>query len=208
MKYKLVIFDFDGTLADTFPFALNVMDQVVDKFGLKKVDPNEIDALRHMDARRVMKHFEIPFWKVPAITNHVMGLLGEQIHLLTLFDGIDQLLKDLSSRGIKIGIVTSNTYENVLKILGPENAALVEYYECGVKLFGKQSKLKKVLKQSGVDAEDALCIGDEIRDIQAAQKVNIPFGAVGWGFTNIEALKEYQPTEVFINVAEIAQKLA
>jgi phosphoglycolate phosphatase len=207
MKYKLIIFDFDGTLADTFPFALKVMDQVVEKFGLKKVDPNEIEMLRHFDARSVMKHFEIPIWKVPAISTHVMGLFGEQIHLMSLFQGIDQLLQDLSGQGIKLGVVTSNSYENVCKILGPENAALIEYYECGVRIFGKQSKLKKVLKLSGVDATEAICIGDEIRDIQAAQKVNIPFGAVGWGFTNIEALKAFAPAEVFINVGEIAEKL-
>ena len=208
MKYKLVIFDFDGTLADTFPFALNVMDQVVEKYGLKKIDRSEIESLRHLEARKVLKHFDVPLWKLPAISSHVMGLLGEQVHLLKLFEGIDQLLKDLSNGGIKLGVVTSNSYENVVKILGPENAALIEYYECGVRVFGKQSKLKKVLKQSGIEAEDAICIGDEIRDIQAAEKVHISFGAVGWGFTNIEALKACGPAEVFVTVGEIAQKVA
>ena len=207
MKYKLVIFDFDGTLADTFPFALDIVDQVVEKFGLKKFDRSEIEMLRGLDARRVLKHFEVPVWKMPAITSHVMGLLGQQIHLLTLFDGIAPLLKELTDQGIKIAVVTSNTYENVCKILGPENAALIEYYECGVRIFGKQAKLKKVLKQSGIAAKDAICIGDEIRDIQAAEKVHIPFGAVAWGYTNIEALMAFNPAEVFRQVAEIAEKI-
>jgi phosphoglycolate phosphatase len=207
MKYKLVIFDFDGTLADTFPFALDIVDQVVEKFGLKKFDRSEIEMLRGLDARRVLKHFEVPVWKMPAITSHVMGLLGQQIHLLTLFDGIAPLLKELTDQGIKIAVVTSNTYENVCKILGPENAALIEYYECGVRIFGKQAKLKKVLKQSGIAAKDAICIGDEIRDIQAAEKVHIPFGAVAWGYTNIEALMALNPAEVFTQVAEIAEKV-
>jgi len=207
MKYKLVIFDFDGTLADTFPFVLKIMDQVSEKFHLKKVDRNEIDMLRGFDARRVMSHLDVPLWKVPAISKHVMTLLSEEVRFLSLFEGIDQLLKDLSGRGIKISIVTSNSYENVCKILGPENAALVQYYECGVHLFGKQAKLKKVLKASGVGPDEAICIGDEIRDIQAAQKVKIPFGAVGWGFTNIEALKAHAPAEVFTRVDEIAERI-
>jgi len=207
MKYKLVIFDFDGTLADTFPFALNIVDQVVEKFGLKKFDRSEIEMLRGMDARHVLKHFEVPVWKMPAITSHVMGLLGQQIHLLTLFDGIAPLLKELADQGIKIAVVTSNTYENVCKILGPENAARIEYYECGVRIFGKQAKLKKVLKQSGVEAKDAICIGDEIRDIQAAEKAHIAFGAVAWGYTNIEALMACHPAEVFTQVADIAAKV-
>jgi len=207
MKYKLVIFDFDGTLANTFPFVLKVMDEVSERFGLQKVDRSEIDMLRSLDARMVMKHLNIPVWKVPAISTYTMNLLAKQIDLLSLFDGIDQLLKDLSSKGIQLGIVTSNSYENVCKVLGAENAALIHYYECGVRLFGKQAKLKKVLKASGVKAGDAICIGDEIRDIQAAQKVSIPFGAVAWGFTNLDALKAYAPTEVFTNIAEIAERI-
>ncbi len=207
MKYKLVIFDFDGTLADTFPFVLNIMDRVSEKFDLEKVDRSEIEMLRGLDARRIMKRFNIPLWKVPAMSKYVMDLLAEEIGFLSLFEGIDQLLKDLASRGVKLGVVTSNSYENVCKILGPENAALIEYYECGVRIFGKQSKLKKVLKQSGVEAEDAICIGDEIRDIQAAQKVNMSFGAVAWGYTNVEALREYAPTEVFTRVGEISERI-
>lgn len=207
MKYKLVIFDFDGTLADTFPFVLNIMDQVSEKFELQKVDRNEIDMLRGLDARKIMKHLDIPLWKVPAMSKYVMSLFTKEIRFLSLFEGIDQLLQDLAGQGIKLGLVTSNSYENVCKILGPENAALIQYYECGVRIFGKQSKLKKVLKQSGVEAGEAICIGDEIRDIQAAQKVKIPFGAVSWGYTNIEALKAYAPTEVFTKVAEIAERI-
>lgn len=207
MKYKLVIFDFDGTLANTFPFALNIMDQVIEKFGLKKVDRSEIESLRHLDARKVLKHLEVPLWKLPAISGYVMSLLGEQAESLSLFDGVDQLLKDLSSAGIKLAVVTSNSYENASKILGKENAALIEYFEGGVRVFGKQAKLKKVLKQSGVEANEAICIGDEIRDIQAAEKMQIPFGAVAWGYTNIDAMKAHNPTEVFATVGEIAQKL-
>jgi phosphoglycolate phosphatase len=76
-----------------------------------------------------------------------------------------------------------------------------------VRVFGKQAKLKKLLKQSGVEANEAICIGDEIRDIQAAEKMQIPFGAVSWGYTNVEAMKAHHPAEVFASVGEIALKL-
>lgn len=208
MKYKLVIFDFDGTLANTFPFVLSIMDQVIDKFSLKKIDQDEIEMLRGLDARKVMKYMGVPLWKVPRIGKHALSLLAQEIHRLSLFEGVDLLLQTLADNDIKIAIVTSNSAENVRRILGPQNAALVHYYECGVQLFGKQAKLKKVLKQSGTQPAEAICIGDEIRDIQAAQKAQIPFGAVAWGFTRLEALMAHEPDEVFSSVGEIVEKLA
>jgi phosphoglycolate phosphatase len=208
LKYKLIIFDFDGTMADTFPFVMSVMNQVIDKYGLKSIDQDEIEMLRNYDARKIMKYLGIPAWKVPVIGRHAMTLLAKEVHRLFLFDGIEQLLRRLSDRGIKLAIVTSNSYENVCRILGPEIAALVQYYECGVPMFGKQSKLKKVLKKSGIAAEESICIGDEIRDIQAARKANIPFGAVSWGYTKEAALRAHSPSELFTSVAEMEERIS
>ena len=207
MTYKLIIFDFDGTLADSFPFVLSIIDQVADKYKIKRIDQTEIDLLRDYDARKVLKYLGIPLWKVPTIANYGLGLLAKEFDRLRLFEGIEALLQTLSNQGIKLAIVTSNRYENVYKVLGPQNAALIDYYECGASLFGKQSKLKKVLKKSGVRPDEAICIGDEIRDIEAAQKAKIPFGAVAWGYTKVEALQACAPNEVFTSVAEMAEKI-
>jgi len=208
LKYKLVIFDFDGTLADTFPFVLRIMDHVIDKYELRRLDPAEIELLRGYDARKIMKYVGVPMWKVPTIGNYVRSLLAEEIHNLSLFDGVDGVLKQLSDQGIQLAIASSNSFGIVRRILGPENTALIQYYECGVPLFGKQAKLKKILKKSGLQPGEAICIGYEIRDIQAAQKAKIPFGAVTWGFTNIAALEAHSPNEMFASVAEIVEKLS
>lgn len=207
MKYKLVIFDFDGTLADTFPFVLSIMDHVIDKYELRRLDPAEIELLRGYDARKIMKYVGVPMWKVPTIGNYVRSLLAEEIHNLSLFEGVAGVLKQLSDQGMQLAIASSNSIDIVRRILGPENTALIQYYECGVPLFGKQAKLKKILKKSGLQPKEAICIGDEIRDMQAAQKAKIPFGAVTWGFTNTEALKAHAPNEMFASVGEIVEKL-
>jgi len=205
LKYKLIIFDFDGTLADTFPFVLSVMDQVIEKFNLRRIDRSEVEMLRNYDAHKVIKYLGIPAWKVPVIGKHAAELLTREIHRLTLFEGVEQVLQNLSERGVQLAIVTSNSYKNVRSILGPETAALIQYYECGVPIFGKQSKLKRVLKKSGIAAADTLCIGDEIRDIHAARKLKIPFGAVAWGYTNEDALRACSPNELFRSVTEIEE---
>ena len=55
----------------------------------------------------------------------------------------------------------------------------------------------------GVRPADALCIGDEIRDYEVVSAVRMPFGAVAWGYTTVEALTACAPAVVFRQVEEI-----
>jgi phosphoglycolate phosphatase len=208
MKYKLVIFDFDGTLANTFPWVLDNMDQVADKFKLDRIDRNEMDAIRSFDLRKLMKYYDVSPWKLALMTRYVRKRLGEDIQQVSLFEGIDQLLEYLSEQGTKLAVVSSNSYDNVRQVLGPINAALIDYYECGVSVFGKPTKFRKILHKSKVDPADVISIGDEIRDIQAAKHVHIASGAVAWGFTNVDALKAQSPHELFASIDEIAEKIS
>jgi phosphoglycolate phosphatase len=208
MKYKLIIFDFDGTLANTFPWFLTVMDEVSDKFELERINRDEIDMFRGLDAAQLIKYFKVPLWKIPVMGKYVMELMTHEIDKIPLFEGIDQVVRVLAEQGATLAVVSSNTYENVRTVLGPANADLFKYYECGVSIFGKPAKFRKILRKSGYQADETICIGDEIRDLQAAKKVKLPFGAVTWGYTRVDALEKYSPTEIFYSVAEIEQKLA
>jgi phosphoglycolate phosphatase len=81
------------------------------------------------------------------------------------------------------------------------------YYGCGASVFGKRTPFRRILKRSGVRPQEALCIGDEIRDIDAATRERIPFGAVAWGYTHIDALTAHAPAEVFLRVEDIVERL-
>ena len=200
MKYKLVIFDFDGTLSNSFPWFRTIADQVAVKYNLRKLEDSEYDAMRGWDAPTTLKYVGVPLWKVPAIGNYLKTLMARDIHLVPLFPGVDDLLFRLAERGITLAIVSSNKYENVRKILGEENAARIHYYECGVSVFGKPPKLRKILRKSGVPAGEVILIGDEIRDLQAAASVGIASGAVVWGYNRREALEAHSPQEVFASI--------
>jgi len=69
-------------------------------------------------------------------------------------------------------------------------------------------KLRKVLRDSGISAAEALCVGDEVRDLEAAHAEGIAFGAVAWGYTHAGALAAHSPAEMFERVEEIAERLA
>jgi phosphoglycolate phosphatase len=208
MRCKLVIFDFDGTLADTFPWFMRIINDVADRYRFKRVAPHEIDALRAMDARALMRHFGIPAWKMPFIANHMRKRKSRELDQTRLFEGVDRMLRGLSDAGIALALVSSNSEANCRAILGAENASLIRHYECGASLFGKSAFFRRVLRKTGTPAHEAICIGDEIRDLDAARKEGIDFGAVTWGYTAAEALIARVPAVVFHSVDEIAERLA
>jgi phosphoglycolate phosphatase len=207
MKYKLVIFDFDGTLADSFPWLTSVVNEVADRYKFKPLDLAAIEQLRGVDAASAIAQTGVPAWKVPLIGNHVRKMMARDIHTIPLFDGVEAMLQDLAGAGIQLGILSSNSLPNIQRVLGPRNAALVSYYECGASIFGKQAKLRKLLKRSGVAPAEVLCVGDEIRDIVAARGEQVPFGAVTWGYSRAEALQAHNPAEVFWSVEDMTKRL-
>jgi phosphoglycolate phosphatase len=55
MKYRLAIFDFDGTLAASFPFFIRVFNQLAEQHGFKGIDPDLAASYRSYDARQMME---------------------------------------------------------------------------------------------------------------------------------------------------------
>ncbi|HNY80280.1 MAG: HAD hydrolase-like protein [Sedimentisphaerales bacterium] len=207
MKYRLVIFDFDGTLADTFGWFAHAINRIADKYHFKKVEPSEHDTIRGFDARAVLKYLGVPLWKTPLIAAHMRVLMSRDIHHIRLFAGVDNLLRRLSEVGATLAVVSSNSFENIRHVLGAEVAALIDYYECGVSAFGKEAKLRKVLRQSGIPRREAIYIGDEIRDSEAAREVGIAFGGATWGYTTPDALRVHAPSDVLARVDDILDRV-
>lgn len=207
MKYRLVIFDFDGTLADTFGWFAHAINKIADKYHFKKVEPSEHETIRGFDARAVLKYLGVPLWKTPLIAAHMRVLMSRDIHYIRLFAGVDNLLRRLSEVGATLAVVSSNSIENIRHVLGAEMAALIDYYECGVSAFGKEAKLRKVLRQSGIPRREAIYIGDEIRDSEAAREVGIAFGGASWGYTTPDALRAHAPSDVLARIDDILDRV-
>ena len=208
MKYDIAAFDFDGTLADTMPWFNSILNTVADKYGFRKIDAAERDQLRHRDAAEILKFLGIPLWKLPAIMAHVRTLMQEIDPSVHLFDGIPDALARLKAGGLRLAVVSSNSLENVQRVLGPDTAALFDDYECGTDLFGKAAKIDRLLQRHGTAPERFLLVGDEMRDIDAARKAGVRVGSVAWGYNHVDALRDRGPDELFMQVAELPAALA
>lgn len=207
MTYRVLIFDFDGTLADTFPWFASILNDVADRYGFRRVGESDVARLRSLDARSVMDELGVPLWKAPMIARHLRALASRDAATLRPFPGVRETLAALARQGYTIAVVSSNAETTIRTVLGPETAGLIARFSCGVSLFGKAKKLRRLVRDLRVSPREALLIGDEIRDADAARNAGIDFGAVAWGYTAPEALARAKPTLTFDTVDAIEKVL-
>jgi phosphoglycolate phosphatase len=205
-RYRLAIFDFDGTLANSLPWFRASFQDMITRFDLAPVGADEMEGLRGMSARQIMARLNVPMWRLPTIVRDMrkrkLAAAGE----ISLFDGVTTLLSDLQRLGIQAAIVSSDGEESVRRVLGP-TAGLIARFDCGAAIFGKHRKFRRVARHFGTRPADTLCIGDELRDIEAARAAGMDSGAVAWGYAFPAALQAAGPTHFFHSMAEMNRKL-
>ncbi len=207
-KYKLIIFDFDGTLGDTFDWFVKNIRTMAKKYNFRSVEDHEIAELRNHDVKYMMDRVGFPKLKLPLMAVQMRNLMTAEIDSIDLFEGVPTLLQNLFEAGYLIAVVSTNSLQNIKQVLGETLCRLIDHFECGVGMFGKESKLKKTVRKCMVEMNEAIYIADELRDIDAALKIGMAFGAVSWGYTCVEALKKKKPEFVFENISDIYEKLA
>jgi phosphoglycolate phosphatase len=207
-KIDLAIFDFDGTLADSFPFFLSVFNQLAAQHRFRTIDVDNACAFRDYNVSQMMRHVGMPSWKLPIVARSFMAVMKENSHAISVFEGVTEMLRDLNAKGIALAIVTSNSHANVAAILGPENMARIRHIEAGASIFGKAPRIVRVLGQSGFSCANAVYIGDQVADREAARKAKVAFGAVAWGYASIESLTQYRPEYIFHSIGDIRRLAA
>ena len=126
------------------------------------------------------------------LTVHYCGW-GEDWPLGRLADDGQSLLFEYSpealSQGVELALVTSNTRDAARAVLGDAALRLFRHTHCGTAMFGKRFKLRELLWTSRLTPAEIVCIGDEIRDAEAARAVGLDFIGVAWGYTHPAALQ-------------------
>lgn len=207
-RYRLAMFDFDGTLADSFGWFAATLREITPRYRLTPLDDAQLQALRGLDARAIMQRLGLRWWQLPLLTREMRRRMRGDIAGIVPFEGVDTLLASLTSRGIVVAIVTSNSPGNVRAVLGDRAMAHVDAVEGDISIFGKQARLAKTLKRFACAPGDAVYVGDEIRDAQAAAALGIDFLGVGWGYTRPDALQPHTRQEVCANSQSLLAAIA
>lgn len=206
MAYDLVIFDFDGTLADTGEWFMTATNKAAERFGFRSMSRAEFEELRSKGSREIIAHMGVPFWKLPAIARFMRRQAEEHASQVRLFAGVEPMLGSLKAAGVRMAIVSSNRETVVRTALG-DSARYIDHFGCGASLFGKARHFRRLLKATSLAPRRVLSVGDEARDIEAARDCGIAAGAVGWGYADPGFLRSLGPDLFFAQVEDIAAAL-
>jgi phosphoglycolate phosphatase-like HAD superfamily hydrolase len=209
MIYKTLVFDFDGTIADTLGETLRIFNQIAPDYGIRQVAEHELDHLRHLSLKELLDHLEIPKWRVPILISRGTTMMRGNITQLQLIDGMAEVLIELRRHVRSFGILTSNATANVDLFLRTHGLReTFDFISSTSKLTGKAKHLKAIRKTFSLRPEELLYVGDELRDVKASQKAGIPIAAVSWGFNSREALAASAPNYLFDHPADFLRLLA
>lgn len=206
MTQKVIIFDFDGTIADTVDALVTLANRLALEFGYVQITPNELALLRNLTSREIIKYSGISLFRIPFLVKKVKSELKDKIKDFQPIPGMKEVLIELKNQDFRLGIITSNSQENVTEFLNcHELGYLFEFIHSGVTIFGKTTIINNVLRQRQIKPQSVIYVGDETRDIEASKKANIKVIAVTWGFNSAEALLKQKPDFLIDHPSELLE---
>jgi len=163
------------------------------EFGYRPLLGSEVEVARGMNTRQFMRYLGISTVHLPKISLRGFRLLHSRIENILPIRGVPELLHELQDRGIPMGILTSNSEENVRAFLHRHCLEVFSFTHSSSHLFGKAREIRAILRRNRLSAQEIIFIGDETRDVEAAQQTKVPVIAVGWGYNSYKVLQERKP---------------
>lgn len=185
-----IIFDMDGTLADSFDY---VADFLAGVRGVPLAAPDK-KKLRYLSMISMARRMGFHWWDAPWLFWQGRRRMHRAIKELKSFKGIRGLIRQLHKDGHSLHVLSTNSPRNVNRFLHEQNIA--RYFGAvygGVGIFNKAPGLKKLLRHQKIRADQAIYVGDETKDVRAAKSVGMPVIAVSWGFAGRDQLAALAP---------------
>ena len=212
MKYKTLILDFDGTLADTKESIIQTMKFVAHSFNIQNVDENLIESLIGLPLKTT---FEKAFSLDEKLIEEATLIYREHyneivIDTISLFDGVKETLLDFYYKGINLTVASSKGKAALIKILKKQNIYDIFSFVGGE----EDAKNKKpspdivnlIIDKYNYQLNECLVVGDTIFDIEMGQRAYVDTCGVTYGNNTREKLEKQKPNYVidsFRNLTEI-----
>lgn len=193
---RTVIFDFDGTIADTipsYPEMLQILSKLTKELGVREITKADIIRFREQSIHTILQELHIPLFKVPFLVTRVKTALQKNLNASTPIPHMKKTLLNIKKAGYAMSIVTSSNKTDVENFLKRNRLEIFDVLYTGITLFGKDRLINSLMQKYQLKPKEVVYIGDEIRDIEAAKKAHIKVIAVSWGFNAKKGLQKNNP---------------
>lgn len=201
-KPKLIIFDFDGTIADTLDAAISIFNRFARRYRYDRITHEERLVLRTKTSREIFRSLNVSFFTLPFVARRVKRELNATIEDISLIPGIKEALVTLAKEDIRLGILTSNSRANAEAFVAYHKLPPFTFIATGG-FFRKDRMLQRVIREQRLKPKDVIYVGDETRDIDAARKAGIRCIAVTWGVNEREILESQSPDFLITHPSEL-----
>ena len=201
---QYILFDFDGTLADTIDLAISIYNRIAPEYNRKPLTPEETKIIAAGRPQELLKQFGMSPQKLAVIMLRIKNEIHELMPQMQPFEGIPEAVQKIKSKGYRLAIITSNSRSNVnlfMKNNGMDQE--FDFVYSGKSIFGKDNVFKRMFRKKNISPARVIYIGDETRDIEACKKVGIPIISVTWGMNNKEILSTLHPDQMAHSPQEI-----
>lgn len=185
---KIFCFDFDGTIADTLPLIIKVLDRLLKRQGEQEINDNVLRQIREEGIEEALKNIGTPLYKLFFIYLKIKKEMNKGVLKIQVREDIRSTIKEIKNDGHQIGILTLNSKENVDNFLKNNDLDIFDFVVVAG-IFGKQKIIKKLKRKGGI----FIYIGDEVRDIRAGKKAGVKTIGVTWGLGSKKALLHSKP---------------
>lgn len=200
MTVTTVIFDFDGTLANSLPVLLDVAREVFDID--REFDDGFIRELREMSQSEILTALNISKFQALLHWEEGKERFADRIHEITLFDGVEDALESLES-SYELGILTNNDAGIVQSFLDHHGLDMFSFVEDNHIFESKARRLSSIIDELDVAPASVVYVGDQVSDIEAAHQAGCEAVAVAWGYNTANTLEDAYAEKLIAEPADL-----
>ena len=213
---RLIIFDFDGVLANSNEAHIEVVLQVLRKLGVDNISRNEITkhfGKPYKDVLKALVPDTISESELKKAAEFQLKILRskEFISKLRLFPSVKRTLAKLRARGMKLAIATGN--DEKFMNLALKQLSIEEFFDVVVTVDHVNrpkpypDMILKILETLAIKANEALYVGDSINDVLMAKNSKVRSAVVLTGNLSLEEAKALKPDFIIDNVCDLLHLL-
>lgn len=190
---RQIVFDFDGTLADSEGACFELLNELAGKHGYRRIDREQWSELKLQPYAERLRRLGVPLLRVPLLAAEARRQYRTCISSLRTFPGIVDCLQHLKEAGCTLHVLSSNSAANIQQFLAVQQIDVFASVNSERNFFGKHTALRRLMERRGLSPSDMLYVADEVRDVEACRKAGVQIISAAWGFDPSERLREVNP---------------